>query len=591
MPEKRWYIAKRAPDDLLRQYVDMHPITGQILYARGYQDPESARAFLAGQDLESGRFFNYARKKPIFDAVARIRLAIREKQPIIVYGDFDADGVTSTALLVTTLRALGADVRPYIPHRVDEGYGVNNEALANLRKDGVRLIITVDCGIRSVAEAELWQRDFERDMIITDHHSPGADIPAALAVINPKLKTASYTEDMLAGVGVAYRLAEVLLWHAAANGSPAPIKAESLLDLVAIGTVADLAPLDRAENRALVARGLKVMNENPRPGIKALLEVARVKPGAVTAETIGFQIGPRINAAGRLDSAMKAYDLLMTDDAKQARALVAELERLNIERQELTRNSVDLIRGELAREGRLNDPVIIGGSAHIRPGVVGLVAGRLTEEFYRPSVVMEYGDTETRASCRSIPEFDITRALDQCADMLVRYGGHAQAAGFTVVNENLAALVGELKVLAANALDGQALMPTLEADAEIALDKTPCALTLALLDDLEHLQPTGHRFRLPVFVSRGVVVTEETRILKERHIKVMLKAGTPEGQVEAVGFNMIDYVPQKGECVDIAYTVGINDYQPKNGKKLTGPVISLQLLDIAPAGTRSIVYR
>jgi single-stranded-DNA-specific exonuclease len=282
---------------------------------------------------------------------------------------------------------------------------------------------------------------------------------------------------------------------------------------------------------------------------------------------------------------MKAYELLMTEDVKEAQALAAELERLNIERQDLTRSSVDFIRGELAREGKLKDPIIIGGSEHIRPGIVGLVAGRLTEEFYRPSIVMEYGETETRASCRSIPEFDITRALDQCADLLVRHGGHAQAAGFTVLNENRDILIEKLTWLASSALDGQPLVPVLEAEAEIDLNRRPCALSLELVADLARLQPTGHRFKAPVFVSRGARVAQDARVLKERHVKVMVETGMAEGAVEAIGFNMTHCIPLKGECVDLIYTIGINDF------KADKPALSLQLLDIAPAGTREIQYR
>jgi single-stranded-DNA-specific exonuclease len=584
MPDKRWLVSKTAPAAHLARYEGIHPLTAQVLYARGYDDAAAGLAFLAGQGVESGRFFHYRVRKPIFDAVSRIRAAIRAREKVVVYGDFDADGVTSTALLVTTLRALGADADAYIPNRVDEGYGVNSDALAKLRKDGVRLIITVDCGIRSLTEAELWKQ-FGLDMIITDHHTPGDVLPDALAVINPKLRSATYSEDMLAGVGVAFRLAEVLLWHAAANRHPAAVTSESLLDLVAIGTVADLAPLDRRENRSLVARGLAQMNANPRPGIRALLDVARVKPGTVTAETIGFQIGPRINAAGRLDSAMKAYELLMTENLGRAQALAEELEHLNTERQDLTRRAVDLIRTELEQRGATGGHLIVGGSEHIRPGVVGLVAGRLTEEFYRPSIVMEYGETETRASCRSIPEFDITRALDQCADLLVRHGGHAQAAGFTVLNENRDILIEKLTWLASNALDGQPLVPVLEADAEIDLNRRPCALSLELVADLARLQPTGHRFRTPVFVSRSVRTAADARVMKERHIKVMVETGLAEGAVEAVGFNMTHCVPLEGECVDLIYTIGINDF------KVDKPALSLQLLDIAPAGTRTIDYR
>src|SRR5690606_39061877 len=270
-----------------------------------------------------------------------------------------------------------------------------------------------------------------------------------------------YTEDMLAGVGVAYRLAEALLTiegNSGRNGRKLP-DPDELLDLVAIGTVADLAPLDRPENRALVRRGLEVLNNTNRPGIRALMEVAGLRSGSILAMHIGFALGPRINAAGRLDSADTALQLLLTDDESEAIGLAQKLQALNTQRQELTRAAQEIIRQQLESEGLLDAPLIFAGDSDFKPGIVGLVAGRLTEEFYRPAVVMEYGEEESRASCRSIPEFDITSALDKCAGLLVRHGGHAQAAGFTVKNENIPALREQLMELAHNALHGQELKP------------------------------------------------------------------------------------------------------------------------------------
>jgi single-stranded-DNA-specific exonuclease len=448
----------------------------QCLYNRGQDSTEKIQLFLDGGD---SALYNPFHMSGMPQAVARIRQAIKKGEKIAIYGDFDADGVTSTVLLTQALEALGGTVRPYIPDRVDEGYGLNLDALNRLRDEGVKLVITVDCGIRSVDEAE-HALTLGLDMIITDHHSVGDQIPNAFAVINPKIdakkridegKTNTYPEDMLAGVGVAYKLAEALfLAEQQQSRRQINFKLEDLLDLVALGTVADLAPLDRLENRELVRRGLEILNRAQRPGIYELLQVARVEPGSINTTTIGFMLGPRINAAGRLDSAMIAYHLLSTRDITEASQLAQRLQDLNIERQNLTLEALEIARNRAMSTCGPDAALMFDAGPEFKPGIVGLVAGRLCEEFYRPSVVVEIGEEESRGSCRSIPEFDITQALDQCADLLVRHGGHAQAAGFTARNENLPALRERLSVLAEAALQGQELRPAIDIDAEVPFD-------------------------------------------------------------------------------------------------------------------------
>lgn len=303
---KRWVIAPAAPTELLQRYRGVSPLLAQLLYNRGLADPETAYRFLYTKDLSHNPF----QLQDMHKLVGRVRQAIKNHELIIVYGDFDADGVTSTTLMMQALRALGAQVKPYIPHRIDEGYGLNSPALEKLAQAGAKLVITVDCGIRSVQEVEDGKRA-GLDIIVTDHHSLGTDLPNAYAVINPKRE--GYPEDMLAGVGVAYKVAEALLSAERQNGrkgSRPPLELDHLIDLVAIGTVADLMPLNRVENRALVRRGLEALNQARRPGIRALLEVTGLKPGDISAMSIGFALGPRINAAGRLEDAMQAYRLL-----------------------------------------------------------------------------------------------------------------------------------------------------------------------------------------------------------------------------------------------------------------------------------------
>ncbi len=571
---KHWDVAPPAEADHLRSYRGMSPILAQVLYNRGLTDPLDAHDFLNADDLSGGSLLAIKGRRTSIDrALARIRTAIKRRELIVVYGDFDADGVTSTALLVQTLRALGANVQPYIPHRVDEGYGLNSEALLKLARKGVKLVVTVDCGIRSVQEVEDGKA-YGLDIIITDHHSVGAEVPDAYAVINPKLTDCAYSEDMLAGVGVAYRLAEALLTIESRGGQNSlPVTAEDLLDLVAVGTVADLVPLNRAENRALVKRGLQVLNRAKRPGLRTLSAVAGLKSGSISAINIGFGIGPRINAAGRLESAMLAYELLATADESKADELATQLHGLNTQRQELTRSTQEMIRSQLIDAESL--PLIFASDRDFKPGIVGLVAGRLVEEYFRPAVVMEVGEVESRASCRSIPQFDITHALDQCAALLVRHGGHAQAAGFSVLNENVSALRTQLTRLAQQAFDGQELAPTLNIDMELK----PQELTQELAEELLRLEPTGHGNPNAVFVTRNLKVLDSRTVGRDdTHLKLKL-ARRGDVPLDAIGFNLGEWAKRGLATVDLAYNLEVNEW---NGSR----TLQMNLLDVRESGGR-----
>ncbi len=570
---KHWLVVPPTEAEILRAYDGMSPVVAQILYNRGLTDADEARDFLYADDPGSGSLLAMKGKHLSVDkAIARIRAAIKRKELIVVYGDFDADGVTSTVLLVQALKALGATVQPYIPHRVDEGYGLNSDALLRLARKGVKLVITVDCGIRSVQDV-IDGNSYGLDIIITDHHSVGAEIPPALAVINPKLDDCAYSEDMLAGVGVAYRLAEALLTVEKGNGRLLPITTDNLLDLVAIGTVADLVPLNRRENRALVRRGLEVINHTQRPGLRALINVAGLKLGSIGATSIGFGIGPRINAAGRLETAMIAYELLATMDDAKADALAAQVHGLNTQRQEITRATQEMIRERLVDVSEI--PLIFASDRNFKPGIVGLVAGRLVEEFFRPAIVMEEGEFESRASCRSIPQFDITHALDQCATLLVRHGGHAQAAGFTVLNENVPALREKLIHIAQTTLDGQDIAPTLEIDMELK----PGQINLDLANELLMLEPTGHGNPTPVFMTRNLRVQDYRTVGRdENHLK--LKFARPgEQPLDAIGFNLGEWSRRMPPYVDVAYQLEINEW---NGNRSA----QMNVVDLRAAGSR-----
>ncbi len=544
---KRWRISPPTPPDQAARFQNFHPVVAQILYNRGYTDPDAALAFLLGRTLPGDPF----KMRGMAQAVGRIRTAIRKQELIVVYGDFDADGVTSTALLVTVLRALGAKVEPYIPHRVDEGYGLNADALRKIARKGAKLVITVDCGIRSLQEVEDGKQA-ALDMIITDHHSVGPEVPAALAVLNPKQENCNYAEKMLAGVGVTFKLAEALLKVSAAQDRrDTPIQTEDLLDLVAIGTVADMVPLNHGENRALVIQGLKQLHEAKRLGLKALLDVASLAPGDIDATAIGFVIGPRLNAAGRLGSAMTAYELLATADPQIAVGHAQKLQKLNEERQRLTREAQEYVRTLITFDA----PLIFAADSNFQQGIVGLVAGRLTEEFYRPTIILHRGEHESHGSCRSIAEFNITEALDQCADLLIRHGGHAQAAGFAIHNDNLPQFQERIQDIVANGLREKDLRPTLQIDAEVKLSQ----LDMSLYEALCTLEPCGHDHTAPVLCSKRLCVVEQRAVGKDSaHLKLRLSDATQE--FDAIAFRFGELAGDLPNFVDVAYQLDLNEW-------------------------------
>jgi single-stranded-DNA-specific exonuclease len=504
--------------------------------------------------------------KGVPEAVERLLHAVRHDEPIAVYGDFDADGVTSTVLMVQTLAALGARVRPYIPHRVDEGYGLHEQALKNLHDEGIRLVLTVDCGIRSVTEVAAGVAN-GLDMIVSDHHSVGSKLPPALAVINPRQDDCPYPFDGFAGVGVAFKLAQALL--RSANGQTA-LSEEELLDLVALGTVADMMPL-RGENRLLVRRGLEELNRGRRAGVRALSRSAGAPVGSIDATAIGFRLAPRLNAAGRLHTAALAYDLLATTDETEAEALAAELDKLNRERQRLTDEAVQwarIVLGETPAE-----EVILVAREGLNPGIVGLVASRLKDLHNRPALVAELGREEVRGSARSVPKFDITQALDKCdKDWFVRYGGHAAAAGFTVHHRFLPNLRQRLNELAAEQLGPEDRKRVLAIDRVLPLPE----VDYALLGKLRELEPTGSGNPPPLFAIPDLLVRDARRVGGDgSHLKLRLSDGFVT--VDAIGFGLGSLIGELPMRVDVACSLDENVWQGQR---------SLQLLvqDLQAAG-------
>lgn len=558
---KRWDVQPRAPETHFAQFSDLPPLIVQILYNRGFTQPQEVQQFLAHgwtDDAPLGL-------KGMAEAVARLAQAIAGQELIAVYGDYDVDGVTATTLMTQALTALGGRVQAYIPNRFDEGYGLNNEALTELVERGVKVVLTVDCGIRSVKEVA-YGNSLGLDIIVTDHHHVGDEVPPALAAINPKQPDCTYGFKDLAGVGLAYKLVQALLDHLPPNG----LRAADFLDLVALGTIADLAPL-YGENRKLAQAGLTMLNKSLRPGLAVLMEKIGSKP-VISAGTIGFAIGPRLNAAGRLDSALAAYQLLMAASEFEAIHLATQLDLQNRERQKLTQQTVDMAR-EFIRADGSGSPLYFIHHDEFNPGIVGLAASRLSEEFYRPVLVAEHGPQYTKGSARSIPEFHITEALDQCADLLVRYGGHAAAAGFTLANENVPAFAARLLEVARQRLDVTALRPVLTVDAEVNLR----GVKPELVEAITRLQPFGYGNPTPSFLTRRLTIKSlKTMGQDNQHLRLVLHDGK---QVwSAVAFRHGHWADKlrPAQLIDVAYTLDFNDW---NGERR----MQLEIKDLRPS--------
>ena len=509
---------------------------------------------------------NPYRLQDMAPAVQRILQAIRTQEVICVYGDFDADGVTSTALLVNALQAAGGQVGPYIPNRVDEGYGLNLEAIDRIAQQA-GLMITVDCGIRAVVEVER-ARELGLDVIVTDHHSVGAVLPPALAVINPRRADCPSRFERLAGVGVAYRLAQAVLravaqqkWGVLSADAASELEIE-LLDLVAIGTVADMMPL-QLENRSLVQRGLTQLNQTNRPGLELLMQKAGVGKGGADAAAISFRIAPRINAAGRMAHAKLAYDLLRTHDVTEAYGFTERLESLNLERRALTQSAELEAETQLAEQVAADASLYLVQSANFRSGIVGLVAGRLTDRFYRPAVVIEQGEEYSRGSARSIPELDISGALDEVSNLLVRYGGHQRAAGFTVETSRLDEFNQALLDVATRELGAHgALRPTLEIDATVELSE----LNWSLVEQFARLEPTGQGNRPPLLLTPAVRVREARSVGSGKHLKLVLDSGPGERVMDAIAFGLGDLATELAEdsLIDVVGELNVNEW---NGRR------------------------
>ena len=563
--EKVWVSPKPVTETINQSLAAYSQVERQLLFNCGITDPESAEKFLNGQ----GEVYDPFLFKDMEAAVARIVLAIHNHQKIIVFGDYDVDGVTATVLLVQVINQLGGSADHYIPDRFEEGYGFSEAAIQGVLALNPDLVITVDCGVRSIKEVDLMNAAGV-DVIITDHHQPLDEIPKACAIINPKQAGDDYPFKGLAGVGLAYKLAQAV----AARFTEKSLMIEEWLDLVALGTIADLAPL-QDENRILVRRGLGQVNVNRRPGITALVNVCGLKSGRIKADNIGYMLGPRLNAAGRLTTAENAYHLLKSETIEEAVPLALSLDSENRERQAITKEiqlSVETYADSIDEE--VKKYLIFYSNEEFNEGVIGLAASRLAESYYRPSIVGAIKGDIIRASCRSIPEINITSALDECVDLLVKHGGHAMAAGLILETRNTDAFYQRMAGIIQRELEGKEIQPKIYAGAEIDL----LELRPNLIDFIARLEPTGMENPYPLLISRDVVLNSIRKIGKEGdHLKFNVKkAAGKKGQdfrevtYNAVAFNF-GYLADKlkdGDRADILYAYEINEFNGNSSLQL-----------------------
>ncbi len=548
---KRWRVKPRPP---AVPEGDWPPLIGLLLAQRGVVTAAEARAFLDNEALAAPPAL------PDIDvAVERLAQACRDGETVAAYGDFDVDGVTSTALLFESLSALGAKPIPYLPHRVDEGYGLNEKAIGTLRALGATLLITADCGTSSIEEVAAARR-MGMDVVILDHHTVPPHLPIATALVNPKRDPSSRNEP--AACGIAYYVLRAL--HQALDR---PADDNAMLELAALGTVCDLAPM-AGDNRRLVRDGLRALARTERPGLRALLAIANGNGGPVDTETIGFGIGPRLNAAGRLAHARLAFDLLVCREEERAQEIAGELDALNRERRRVTESALALAEELMADEG--DPPLIMLGHPEFSSGIVGLVASKLAESRQRPAIVYEQGEETSRASARSIEGFDVTGALRTCPELFERFGGHRMAAGFTAKNEHLPEIKERLLAHAQEQLEGVELTPAIDIDAELPLSE----LRGEEIRWLARLAPHGVGNPEPAFLSRGVVVEERRGVGQDgAHLRLKLRAGAVLWP--AIAFRQKGDGIEQGARADIVYSLSVD--------RMHADAMQLRVIDLRPS--------
>src|SRR5216683_1276857 len=550
---RKWIV--REPDTVraaeLANALGVSAIVAGLLVARGYHDSGAAEAFL---NPALNQLHDPFLMRGMSEAVKHLLLAIDHHEPVLIYGDYDVDGTTGTAVLLRALRMLGATAGYHIPHRFTEGYGIQQAGLEKAAREGYKLVVSVDCGIRA-HEPLLWARANGLDIIITDHHLPDEDegSPPALAVLNPNQHGCNYPDKNLAGVGVAFKLIQALFRE---RGRETQVP--GFLKMVALGTVADVAKLV-GENRAIVTLGLSDLPRAVNPGLRALIDIAGCgEGGAMTAYDLGFRIGPRINAAGRMDAARAVIELFEAKEKSEARRLAEHLDKRNTERKEAQREIFNLAVEEFEsgpeRAAQTHAAVIAGDGWH--RGVIGLAASRIAERLNRPCVVISLDGDVGHGSARSIEAYHLFDGLTVCRDLLDKFGGHSHAAGLAIRREHIPEFRRRLNEHAASCLTEEDLEPVVAIDAEVDSQ----AVGFQLAQDLTALEPFGAGNPRPVLATRGFRVLSEPQIIKEQHLKLRI-AGDDNRPIEAIwwrGVEDAEQTPKANQRIDLAYELEVN---------------------------------
>ena len=545
--QKRWSIEPDHSQEEVQLAAELKvsPIVAKLLINRGLGDPHKARQFLVA-DMES--LLSPWDLKGMREAVACVTKTMDEGGSIVVYGDYDVDGITATSVVYRFLKRCGASVSYYIPERQSEGYGLNLEALEGLIAKGTDLVITVDCGISSYDIVEA-VRD-RLALVITDHHEAPALIPRAVAVVDHKQPNCPYPDKNLAGVGVAYKLCQAIWQERTGEVYQAD------LDIVALGTVADVVPLV-GENRILVKAGLSKMQLQPNRGMEALIDVAGLKDRKITAGHIGYTLAPRLNAAGRVAHATRAVELLTTPSQEEAYEIAEELQETNLERQALERDIHEMARQDVLKQGPDADYVVVVGGQDWHPGVIGIVASRLVEEFYKPTLVISIKDGIGKGSCRSIDNCNIYEALQSAEDLLIQFGGHQAAAGFSIKEDKIPALRERLAQYCKEHLAETDYLPIVDIDSQVAIDD----IDVPLIEEIETLEPYGMANPTPVLALEEATISDLFLMgQQKKHAKVLLER--EDSTIDAIAWNRPDlhasFFP--GDRVKVAFTVQKNEW-------------------------------
>jgi single-stranded-DNA-specific exonuclease len=575
-PRQRWLVAEQHPREAkeLAAASRIPVVLAELLLARGISTASEAFSFL---NPEPAHLHDPLMMLGMKAAVERVETAIARKEPILLYGDYDVDGTTAVVLLKTAIELLGGEVRFHVPHRIQEGYGLRSAVLETAYADGVRLVITVDTGMRAFAEAETAQR-LGLDLIITDHHLAQAndELPSAFAILNPNQHGCEYPEKSLCGAAIALKLAQALLERHDAERTRGKLL-PSFLKMAAIATIADAVPL-RGENRVIAALGLRELRRPVGAGLRALFAAAQLDPATkpLTGFDVAFRLAPRINAAGRMDVASDIIELFCTRDAARATELAGKLERLNRERREIEARALAAIEARLATDSELAEArlLVVDGDGWHR-GVIGILASRVVERTARPALVISVEDGIAHGSGRSVDGFPLLSAIETCADLFTRFGGHAFAVGFALPAASLPELKRRLAECAAERVREREPERVLPIHAELPLHQ----ITAVLAGWLRKLEPLGHGNREPLFIARNARIVSPPRIMKERHLRLELAHENERG-TRAIGWDMAALAAElelaQGSCIDAAYRIRENLHPDFGG-------LEVELAGIRPA--------